>query len=271
MRLAGPALGGLAVAGLGAGGAFLLDAGSFLVSAAALLLMHSYPLVRTGAISARSALADIAEGFRYARSQPWIWGTLLAATASMLAFWGPVEVLVPYIVKNELGGGAGQLGLVFAAGGLGAVVAAILMAQRGLPRRHMVVLYVSWALATLAVAGFGFATELWHAMAAELVAGALGAVGMIVWMTLTHRLVPTELRGRIESVDWLVSVGLVPVSFALTGPVAAVLGARATLVAAGVLGALSAIAFLFFPGMRQTERDGSVHALERGDDLARSA
>jgi Transmembrane secretion effector len=271
MRLAGPALGGLAVAGLGAGGAFLLDAGSFLVSAAALLLMHSYPLVRTGAISARSALADIAEGFRYARSQPWIWGTLLAATASMLAFWGPVEVLVPYIVKNELGGGAGQLGLVFAAGGLGAVVAAVLMAQRGLPRRHMVVLYVSWALATLAVAGFGFATELWHAMAAELVAGALGAVGMIVWMTLTHRLVPTELRGRIESVDWLVSVGLVPVSFALTGPVAAVLGARATLVAAGVLGALAAIAFLFFPGMRQTERDGSVHALGRGDDLARSA
>jgi DHA3 family tetracycline resistance protein-like MFS transporter len=157
------------------------------------------------------------------------------------------------------------------AGGLGAVVGAVVMAQRGLPRRHMVVLYVSWALATLAVAGFGFATELWHAMAAKLVAGALGAVGTIVWMTLTHRLVPTELRGRIESVDWLVSVGLVPVSFALTGPVAAVLGARATLVAAGVLGALSAIAFLVFPGMRQTERDGSVHALERNDDLARSA
>jgi DHA3 family tetracycline resistance protein-like MFS transporter len=271
MRLAGPALGGAAVAGLGAGGAFLLDAASFLLSAAALLAMRSYPLARAGAMSVRSVLADTAEGFRYARSKPWIWGTLLAAAASMLAFWGPVEVLVPYIVKNELGGGPGQLGLVFAAGGAGAVVAALLMARRGLPRRHMVVLYVSWSLATLAVAGFALATEIWHAMAAELAAGALGAVGMIVWMTLTHRLVPSELRGRIESVDWLVSVGLVPVSFALTGPVAALLGVRATLVAAGVLGALAAIAFLFFPGMRDTERDGSVHTLRETDDLARSA
>ena len=271
MRLAGPAIGGVAVAMLGTGGAFLLDAASFLVSAAALALMRAYPLAREDALSLRGAVADIAEGFRYARSQPWIWGTLLAAAASLLAFWGPVEVLVPYIVKHELGGDAGDLGLVFAAGGLGAVVAAVLMAQRGLPRRHMVFLYVTWSLATLAVAGFGFATHLWHAMLAEVVAAGLGAVGMIVWMTLTHRLVPQELRGRIESVDWLVSVGLVPLSFALTGPIAALIGARATLVGAGVLGALAAIAFLFFPGMRDTERDGSVHALEHEEELARSA
>jgi DHA3 family tetracycline resistance protein-like MFS transporter len=271
MRLAGPAIGGVAVAALGAGGAFLLDAASFLVSAGALLAMRSYPLARAETMSVRSAVADLTEGFRYARSQPWIWGTLLAAASSMLAFWGPVEVLVPYVVKNELGGGAGQLGLVFAAGGAGAVLAALVMARRGLPRRHVVVLYVSWSLATLAVAGFGLATKLWHAMAAEVVAGALGAVGMIVWMTLTHRLVPCELRGRIESVDWLAQVGLVPVSFALTGPVAALIGARATLVAAGVLGALAAIAFLFFPGMRDTERDGSVHTLREADELARSA
>jgi DHA3 family tetracycline resistance protein-like MFS transporter len=271
LRLAGPAVGGLAVAGLGAGGAFLLDAGSFLVSAAALGLMRSYPLATSGAISLRAALSDVAEGFRFARSQPWIWGTLLASAAALLAFWGPVEVLVPYVVKHELGGDARDLGLVFAAGGAGAVVAALVMAQRGLPRRHMLFLYLVWALATLAVAGFGLATELWHAMVAEVVSAALGAVGMIVWMTLTHRLVPTSLRGRIESVDWLVSVGLVPVSFALTGPIAGLVGASATLVGAGVLGGLAVLAFLAFPGMRDTERDGSVHVLEREEELARSA
>jgi DHA3 family tetracycline resistance protein-like MFS transporter len=123
----------------------------------------------------------------------------------------------------------------------------------------MLFLYAVWALATLAVAGFGLATELWHAMAAEVVSAALGAAGTIVWMTLTHRLVPTGLRGRMESVDWLVSVGLVPVSLALTGPIAALVGARAALVGAGVLGALAVLAFLAFPGMRDTERDGSVH------------
>ena len=132
----------------------------------------------------------------------------------------------------------------------------------------MLFLYVTWSLGTLAVAGFGFARDLWHAMLAEVVAAAFGAAAMIVWMTLTHRLVPQALRGRIESVDWLVSAGLVPVSFALTGPVAALIGARATLVAAGVVGAVAAIAFLFFPGMRETEHDGS---LVSDGDLARSA
>ena len=269
LRLAGPAIGGFAVAGLGAGGAFLLDAASFLVSAVALGLMGAYPVAREAAPALRRAVADMLEGFRYARSQPWIWGTLLAAAASTLAFWGPVEVLLPYLLKNELGGGASDLGLVFAAGGVGAVAAAVVMAERGLPRRHMVVLYVAWSLATLAVAGFGLATAVWQLMLVELGAAALGAVAMIVWMTLTHRLVPTELRGRVESVDWLVSAGLAPVSFALTAPVAALVGARATLIGAGILGALAALAFLFFPGMRETERDATVQA--RLDELARSA
>ena len=269
LRLAGPAIGGFAVAGLGAGGAFLLDAASFLVSAAVLGLMGAYPVAREAAPALRRAVADMLEGFRYARSQPWIWGTLLAAAASTLAFWGPVEVLLPYLLKNELGGGASDLGLVFAAGGVGAVAAAVVMAERGLPRRHMVVLYVAWSLATLAVAGFGLATAVWQLMLVELAAAALGAVAMIVWMTLTHRLVPTELRGRVESVDWLVSAGLAPVSFALTAPVAALVGARATLIGAGILGALAALAFLFVPGMRETERHATVQA--RLDELARSA
>lgn len=257
-RLAGPALGGFAVAGLGAGGAFLLDAGSFCLSAAALFFMRSYPIEREGRVTVRSAAADIAEGFRYVRSQPWIWGTLLAASVSLLAFWGPVEVLVPYVVKNTLGGGAADLGLIFAAGGVGSVIGALVMSHRGLPRRHILFLYVTWTLATVVIAGYGVATALWQAMAVSFVSGGLGTVGMIVWMTLTHRLVPAHLLGRVESVDWMVSVGLVPVSFALTGPVAAGVGVPATLVGAGVLGGILTIVFLFLPGMRETERNGAL-------------
>ena len=55
---------------------------------------------------------------------------------------GPAEVLLPFVVKNELGGGAAQLGLVFAAGGLGAVGCAIVVGERGLPRRDITLMYV---------------------------------------------------------------------------------------------------------------------------------
>lgn len=118
----------------------------------------------------------------------------------------------------------------------------------------MTFVYTTWAVATFAVAGYGLATLPWHLMAACFVFNALESAGTIVWSTTKHRLVPPALLGRVSSYDWFVSIGLLPVSFALTGPAAALLGARGALVAAGVLGVVT-IGFLFLPGMRAIERD----------------
>jgi hypothetical protein len=75
-----------------------------------------------------------------------------------------------------------------------------------------------------------------------------------VWVTLLQRHVPGHLLGRVTSLDWMISISLTPISFALTGPIAAALGARETLVAAGVLGVAITLSFLFLPGMRDLER-----------------
>ncbi|TMJ94907.1 MAG: hypothetical protein E6G67_08290 [Actinobacteria bacterium] len=81
---------------------------------------------------------------------------------------------------------------------------------------------------------------------------------MIIWGTLMQRLVPRELLGRVSSVDWFISISLIPVSFALTGPIAGLMGARATLVGAGVIGAVATASFLLVPGIRETERTGAL-------------
>jgi hypothetical protein len=86
----------------------------------------------------------------------------------------------------------------------------------------------------------------------------LFTAGIIVWLTMMQRLVPAELLGRVKSFDWLVSSSLVPVSLAITGPIARVLGAGETMLAAGIIGALSTIVFLFLPRMRDPERDGRL-------------
>ncbi len=252
-RMAGPAAGGLLIGWLGTGGAFLVDAGSFGVSAVCLALIAARPVPTR--IEGSTAFGEVAEGFRFVRSQTWLWGTLLAAAASLLAFYGPWEVLVPYIVKNLLEGSATDLGIVFAAGGLGAILAAITMGQRRLPRRHITFMYVMWTAAAGAEAIYGVATALWHAMAAAFIAGGLSTAGMIVWMTLMQQRVPRHLLGRVTSLDWFVSIGLIPVSFALTGPIAESVGVRETMIGAGVLGALVTGAFLFLPGMRESERE----------------
>ncbi len=251
-QLAGPALGGLLVAAFGAGTAFLVDAASFLVSAGCLLAIAPRPLpvreVRT------SALREVAEGFTFVRSHVWLWGTLAAAAVSILCFYGPMEVLLPFVIKNDLDGSSADFGLALASAGVGSILAAIVMGQRSLPRRHITVMYVGWAAAVGLVGVWGIATDLWQIMLASVVRGIGMTVGLVIWMTLMHTLVPRELMGRVTSLDWFVSIGLVPVSFALTGPIAAEIGARETLVGAGVLGGAITLAFLFLPGMRASER-----------------
>jgi DHA3 family tetracycline resistance protein-like MFS transporter len=77
-----------------------------------------------------------------------------------------------------------------------------------------------------------------------------------VWATLKQRHVPASMLGRVSSLDWLISIGLLPLSFALTAPVTAMIGARLTLVGAGVGGAVITFAALFLPGMLDVEREG---------------
>jgi hypothetical protein len=78
--------------------------------------------------------------------------------------------------------------------------------------------------------------------------------GAIIWTTLLQQLVPRELLGRVSSLDWLVSTGLVPVSFALTGPVAGAIGPSNTLIGAGLLGSLLMGGLIIIPGVRDPER-----------------
>ena len=167
-------------------------------------------------------------------------------------------MLLPFIVKEDMGGSASDLGFILAAGGVGAMFAAVVMGNRELPRHHMTFMYLVWTVSTVMIAGYGLARMPWQAMAFCFAFNALESAGLIVWITTKQRLVPGRLLGRVSSFDWFISIGLVPLSFALTGPVAAVLGARVTLVGAGLLGGIVTLAFLFLPGMRDVERAGLV-------------
>jgi MFS family permease len=251
LRLAGPAVGGVLIETVGVGGAFVLDAASFAVSAVALLSMRAVPRVTR---AAEGLVADVRAGFQYVRGRVWLWGTLGSAAIAYLLFMGPVEILVPFLVKNELGGSAADLGLVFAAGGVGSVLCAVAIAHRGLPRREITLMYAAWTLATLAVAGYGLAASMWQLMLVSLIFNGLETAGLVVWATTKQRHVPSHLLGRVSSLDWLISTGLLPLSFALTGPVSAALGAQGALIAAGAAGALVTLAALFLPGMRAIEQ-----------------
>ncbi len=256
--LLGPLIGGLLVASLGTGWAFIVDASTFVFSAVMILLMRTRRVPRSEE-EHTSPWEDLKEGLRYVRSRTWLWVAMVAATVSLLATWGPWEVLVPYVVRNQLGGSAAALGLVFGAGGVGAVTVAVAFGQRGrLPRRALTALYLAWAGGMLMTAGFGLVSEVWQAMAVAFVSESCIAALIVIWYTLMQRLVPAGLLGRVSSLDWMISIAGVPLSFAIVGPAADAFGVDATLIAAGLIGAAVTLAFMFYPGARDPERDGSL-------------
>jgi MFS family permease len=256
--LLGPALGGIIIGAAGAGWAFAFDALSFTASVVCLLCMSPTPAPAGAHVTLRSSVRELREGFAFVCRHPWLWASFTAATFTYLLFLGPTEVLLPYLVKNELGGDAHDLGIVLAAGGVGALAAALVIGQTGLPRRVITFTYTVWALATLAVAGYGMATSRWEAMAAAALVNGLEAVGTIAWTTIKQRHVPAELLGRVSAFGGFIAIALVPVSYALTAPAAEAVGARTALIGAGVLGALVTALFLCVSGVRDPERTGVV-------------
>lgn len=258
LRLGGPALGGVLIAVNGAGTAFLFDAMTFLISALCIWRMTAgtRAIDSSGPSEDPSLWADAVAGVRFVRSRTWLWGTLASATVAYLLFMGPTEVLLPYVVREVLHGSARDLGIILGAGGVGAIAAALIVGKVGLPRRQLTFMYVCWAVAALAVAGFGLATAGWQLMIFSLVINGLEAAGTVAWATTKQRLVPAEMLGRVSSLDWFISIAGLPVSYALTAPIAALIGAQGTFIAAGVLCAAVTLGALFLPHMR--DADGAL-------------
>jgi predicted MFS family arabinose efflux permease len=257
LQLAGPAIGGAVVAALGTASAFAIDSASFVVSGFALAMIR--PLARTNP-NAESPVRGLLTALRFVRSQRWLWAILLSSALTVFAMWGPWEVLVPYLVKNALGGNAGAVGAIFAAGGVGSIFAAVAMAHGASLRRPVTALYVTSAAGVLAIALYGLITAIWQAMVIALLAGACWTVANVIWATLTQIHVPAEMRGRVGSLSSLAIFGLLPLSYAVTGPVASVAGLRPTLIGAGLVGAVLTLGFLLVPGALAPEQAHTLAA-----------
>jgi predicted MFS family arabinose efflux permease len=248
--LIGPAVGGLVVAALGYEWAFAIDAASFALSAGCVLAMSSHPRPES---SGRSPLADVREGLRYCRSQPWLWATIVGAGVANFAAMSPLGLLITLLVRNVLRQGPVALGLVFAAGGLGGGIASLLVVRLGAPRLRITSMWVAWAVAGAAGLGLALSPNIWIAGFFALVSYGLLMYGNVLWSPLMQELVPSALLGRASSVDWLVSLGLSPLGILAGGAAAGLIGTRATMLIGGCVAMLTC-GVLFVPGVRDPER-----------------
>ncbi len=203
---------------------------------------------------------DLREGVSYTLRTPWLLWTLLWACISVLFLIGPIEVLLPFVVRDQLGGDSRMFGFLLAVMGVGSAAASLVTASFRLPRRYLTVMMVSWGAGSLPLAAVGIMDSFWMLAMALFIFGATGSVGMVIWGTLLQRRVPAHLLGRVSSLDFFVSLALMPVSMALAGPAAAALPIWLIfLVAGGVCPVMAVLALV----IARMPADEIAHPLDR--------
>lgn len=254
--LAGPLAGGLTVAVLGSSWSFAIDGLSFVVSAGCLALMRNITEVK-GPRS--SIIADTREGLRYSRSQPWLWWSMIAVgIANVVSFVPLTIVLQPLLVRHVFKAGSVLLGIMYAANGAGGVLASLYIKRWGAPRQKVGAILATWAGAGLAAVFVGLSPWPWLAILFTGIMWFSLTYGNVLWFPLMQERVPSELLGRVSSVDWLLSVALNPLGTIAGGILAGSAGIRLTIIVGGAMAAAVTGSVIAIPKVRNPEEESRV-------------
>jgi MFS family permease len=249
-RILGPAVAGLLTASIGGGWAIVADSASFLLAAACFARI-SLPGLPPRAVDAPTMLGDLGEGWRYFRSQSWIWSVTLAFAvfnATNRGFW---QILGPVIAKDTIG--AAGWGLVLSAQGVGALLASVVLVKLPLMRRPMMAALSSMALATLPLILLGTGANTYWLAAASFLTGVAVDFFTVVWETVNYTNIPERLLSRVGAHDEFWGTVSFPIG-QLSAPVlAAAFGTAAIAVTGGVVGAAVMLVTSLVPSLRRIE------------------
>jgi len=225
----GPALAGVLIALLGPGSAIAIDAATFVASAACLWAMAPTPGAERDGPAARF-LVELREGWAEVTSRPWLRSFLGVLGAYHLLALPCVLALGPLIAQRELDG-ASSWAFIVTLFGVGSVAGAAL-GLRIAPRRPMLACAVAFLVAACQPAIIAGAGSTLLIGGFEALAGIGVGFGFTLWETTLGREVPAHALSRVSSLDWFVSVGVLPVGYAVVGPLSGAAGLDAVMFAA---------------------------------------
>ncbi|MEJ6395338.1 MFS transporter [Gymnodinialimonas sp. 2305UL16-5] len=249
-RLVAPVIAGWIIATAGGGVALWIAAACYLP------MLSILPVLTPRALPPRPArpfFSDLLEGLRFAAARPLIRNALLITLALSVIVRGALELL-PVLADGGYGRGAAGLGLLTAAAGGGALVAAVFKTL-GVGHAGASISVSVWALAIVgqsAVVLMGVGPTWPMAMSSAALAGAASTwVGISLQAAIQTDL-PDGYRGRVMSLWIVVGLGSVSLGAFAIGGLAQILGIGAALVCAGLAG-LTMLALVAFR-MRSTAK-----------------
>jgi MFS family permease len=247
--IGGAALAGFLVAAFGPGWAIAVDAGTYVLGAAFIALMR-LPAVEPD--ESPRFLSELAAGWRAFRSRTWLWAIVLQFSFLLMVTVGAFSVLGPVVADEELGGPKAW-GAILTAQAAGLVVGGLL-GLRFQPRRMLVAATLGILFFPAQLVALGFPLGVPAIAAVAFVAGVGSEIFGLLWNTTVQQEIPVDMLSRVYAYDALGSVALVPIGYAVAGPIADAIGVRATLWGAAAIGFGVTLAVLAVRDVRTLER-----------------
>jgi MFS family permease len=235
-RVAGPVLAGVLITVVGLGGAYAIDIATFAASLGAIWLL---PPVPPAPDADRPSLQSILDGFRYVRRRKVLLGIFVVDTNAMI--FGMPRALFPAFAER-LGGGAGVLGLFYAAPFAGALLASLTSGWMMTVRRQGLGVCVAAAAWGVAIALVGFAEAVWVALVCLAAAGAADFVSAVLRSNILLTVTPDSMRGRLSGIELAQVAGAPELGNVEAGIVASLTSVRASIVSGGLLTVVGTVA-----------------------------
>ncbi|GGJ95674.1 MFS transporter [Streptomyces camponoticapitis] len=258
-NVTGAPLGGLLVAFGGSAAAFAAAGALFAVSLVLLVAVRVAPLPTDTAghagPSRAGARGELTDGLRHIRRHRVLAPLMLVIALSELGFVGPLNLGLVLLAQDR-GWGAGGMGWIVAAFGVGAGAASLLLAVRGRLPRAGLVLCLSVVTGAFAVGAIAFVPTVALAAVAGLFVGLLAGLGGGLCGALTQTVTEPAYLGRVTSVATLFTLGIAPLSYPVTGAAVGLWGTGPVFVVSAAVCAAGGALGLAFAGLRRAELPG---------------
>lgn len=240
-----------------------IDAVTFFVAAALLAAMR---LPRSLHMESSNFVADLKLGWREFSGRAWLWAIVLQFGFVNAVQQGSEGVLGPAVSKEHYHGAAGW-GLIGAAQSVGLIVGSVLM-LRLRPRRMLLVATLGYLLSVPLLFGLAIPLPLLGVLVLGVLAGTGTETFGVLWDTTMQQEIPQDRLSRVYSYDALGSFALIPLGLAAAGPIAEVMGTRATLFAGAMISVTATLAVLLVPEVRSLRRREPVASCEPAVEAA---
>lgn len=246
--IAGPGIAGIIVVSLGTHATYVATSAFFLIGAALLFRINEGTKVASENPQT-TFVEEIREGLSVVWYYKWIAAMILMASVQLMMVIGVENVLLPVITKRDFGTASvfATSAALFSAGG---AISAVICIKSKVKNPGLVSVVV-WGLFVLAPLVLAFPNSKSVIFIAYFIAGFSVGPWEAFWATQVQREVPAEYQGRVFAIDYMGSLGLMPLGMALAGPLVNLFGERELLIGVAIFHLLICAAVLLVPGVKE--------------------